>query len=223
MQRKLERAIRKQKKRVLVAEATGDKEKLLTDQIKLQRYRQEYSRFSKAAGLRTEDERLFVSGFGRKQAAKPSSKTNAPAVEKTPQSAIMGKTVVEENVVHKVGTIDIDKYRGVSKEILTDEVVITDERIEHIKEHHPNDYERFSGYLAEIVRSPDYIIEDSRPNTAMVMKTVVESGEHFRLALRLVTPGDNPNYKNSIITFLKIREKEWQRLIKNKNILYKSE
>jgi hypothetical protein len=68
MQRKLERAIRTQKRRVLVDEATGDKEKLLTDQIKLQRYKQEYARFSKAAGLRTESERLHVAGFGRKQA-----------------------------------------------------------------------------------------------------------------------------------------------------------
>ena len=135
----------------------------------------------------------------------------------------MGKTADEGIAVHKIGTIDREKYRCVSKEILTDEVVITDERIEHIKEHHPNDYERFSGYLAEIVRNPDYIIEDNRPNTAMVLKKIVESGEHFRLALRLVTPGDNPSYKNSIITFLKIREKEWQRLIKNKNILYKGE
>ena len=70
MQRKLERAIRKQKNRVLVDEATGDKEKLLTDQIKLQRCRQEYSRFSKAAGLRTENERAQVAGFGRGEAAR---------------------------------------------------------------------------------------------------------------------------------------------------------
>lgn len=70
MQRKLERAIRMQKNRCLVDEATGDKEKLLTDQIKLQRYRQEYVRFSKAAGLRTENERAQVAGFGRGEAAR---------------------------------------------------------------------------------------------------------------------------------------------------------
>ena len=70
MQRKLERAIRMQKNRCLVDEAAGDKEKLLTDQIKLQRYKQEYSRFSKAAGLRTENERAQVAGFGRKETAR---------------------------------------------------------------------------------------------------------------------------------------------------------
>lgn len=84
MQRKLERTIRKQKKRVLVDEATGDEEKLLTDRIKLQRLRQEYKRFSKAAGLRTQDERLFVAGFGKGKAATPAPKPKAPVVEKKP-------------------------------------------------------------------------------------------------------------------------------------------
>ena len=73
MQRKIERSIRAQKRRVLAAEASGDKETLTTAQIRLQRLRQEYGRFSKAAGLRTENERLHVAGFGRKQAAHLSS------------------------------------------------------------------------------------------------------------------------------------------------------
>lgn len=123
--------------------------------------------------------------------------------------------------MREVGRIDIEKYRCVAEEIITDEVVITDERIAHIREHHPNDYERFSGYLSLIISEPDYIIEDVRPNTAVVLKEIVEGKERFRLALRLVTPGDHPKYKNSIITFMKIREKEWNRLIRNKTVLYK--
>jgi uncharacterized cupin superfamily protein len=34
--------------------------------------------------------------------------------------------------VHNIGKIDKEKYKGISSEILTDEVIITDERIEHI-------------------------------------------------------------------------------------------
>lgn len=68
-QRALERAIRKQKRRILIDEATGDAEMLETDQIKLQTLRQEYNRFSKAAGLRTQTERAEVAGFGHKQAS----------------------------------------------------------------------------------------------------------------------------------------------------------
>lgn len=70
MQRKLERAIRKEKRRVLVAESAGDVETLPVAQTRLQRLRQEYKRFSNTAGLRTEDERLHVAGFGHKEAAR---------------------------------------------------------------------------------------------------------------------------------------------------------
>lgn len=70
MQRKIERTMRTQKRRILVDEAAGDKDKLLTDQIKLRRLSEEYKRFSKAAGLRTQPERAQVAGFGRGQAAR---------------------------------------------------------------------------------------------------------------------------------------------------------
>lgn len=68
MQRKVERSIRKQKNRILVDEATGDAEKLRIDQIRLRRLSEEYKRFSKGAGLRTEPERAMVAGFGPGQA-----------------------------------------------------------------------------------------------------------------------------------------------------------
>lgn len=69
MQRKMERSIRKQKKRILVDKATGDEEKLLIDQTKLRMQNANYKKFSDAAGLRTQRERTFVAGFGRKEAA----------------------------------------------------------------------------------------------------------------------------------------------------------
>lgn len=70
MQRKVERSIRREKNRVLVAETTGDTDKLTTSQIRLQRLNDEYRRFSKATGLPTQQERAQVAGFGRGQAAR---------------------------------------------------------------------------------------------------------------------------------------------------------
>lgn len=125
--------------------------------------------------------------------------------------------------MHHVTRLDIEKYKCVTENITTDEVVITDERIQHIKGHHPNDYERYSSYISEALQNPDYILEDRRPATALVLKEIEENGAFFRLALRLVTISDNPEYKNSVLTFLKIREKEWKRLIRNKKVLYKAE
>ena len=66
-QRRLEASIRRQKRRILADEATGDQEKKQQDQIKLQVLNQEYRRFSKAAGLRTQDARAEVLGFDGKQ------------------------------------------------------------------------------------------------------------------------------------------------------------
>lgn len=126
--------------------------------------------------------------------------------------------------VNFVCKLDKELYKVITEDIRTDEVIITDERIQHIQERHPDDYERFSIYLAEIVQNPDYIIRDPRPQTGMLLKeiTVGETGEHFRIALRLAASQDPAHYKNSIITFLKIRQKEWERLIHNKEILYKA-
>lgn len=81
MQRKVERTIRIQRRRVLVDEARGDKEQLQTDQIRLRRLDEEYKRFSKAAGLRTQQERLEVAGFGPRQAKRAAAEYKSIAKE----------------------------------------------------------------------------------------------------------------------------------------------
>jgi hypothetical protein len=67
-QRELERAIRKRKKKILLDEGLHDEQRLAQDQTKLVRLNEEYARFTKAAGLRSQRERTMVAGFGKKQA-----------------------------------------------------------------------------------------------------------------------------------------------------------
>ncbi len=139
-------------------------------------------------------------------------------------SGIMKPASTKEVVdVHSVGKINRDIYKCVTDDIVTDEVIITNERMQHIKERHPNDYERFSSYFSQIVSEPDFIIESKKKNTALILKEIQKGTEIFKTVLRLATSKDNPNYKNSIITFMKIDEKEWKRLLRNKKILYKKE
>lgn len=66
-QRKLESAARNRKRRILIDEQLGDKDKLQNDQIRLQMIKQEYSRFSKAAGLPTQHARMEAAGFDWKK------------------------------------------------------------------------------------------------------------------------------------------------------------
>lgn len=122
----------------------------------------------------------------------------------------------------KICDLDIEIYKCVSPEFKTREVVITEERIAHIKERHPNDYERYASYLADIIKSPDYILEANMPHTAFVLKSYVENGEHFELILRIAVEGEFLSYKNSIITFLRISERTRNKYLRNKKILYKS-
>lgn len=147
------------------------------------------------------------------------------AVDKSSESGIIKEKSTGTAVtdVHNVGKIDIEIYKCITEDIQTDEVIITDRQIEHIKERHPNDYERFSQYFEEIVKYPDFIIEANKPSTALILKEIEINNEKFKTILRLATSEDDPKYKNSIITFMKIDEKEWNRIINNKKVLYKSE
>ena len=125
--------------------------------------------------------------------------------------------------MHSVGKINKDIYKCITEDIVTDEVIITDNHIQHIKERHPNDYERFSKYFAEIVANPDYIIEANRPDTAVILKEIIDNEEKFQTVLRLCTSKEPERYKNSIITFLKIDKKRWRRYLRTKEIIYKKE
>ena len=80
-QRILERSMRSRKRRILIDDATGDKERLQADQIRLVRTREEYHRFSEAAGLREQWERAEAAGFSWKHGKAASS--SAKAIEKS--------------------------------------------------------------------------------------------------------------------------------------------
>lgn len=121
-----------------------------------------------------------------------------------------------------IGRINKQIYSCVSNDIVTDEVIITDSQIRHIKDRHPDDYERFSKYFEEIISFPDYIIESKKPDTAVILKEIVDNGERFQTILRLCTSKEPEGYKNSIITFLRLDKKRWERYLRTKRILYKS-
>ena len=86
-QAELEAHIRNIKNKTLADDALGDKENLQKHQLMLARYRQEYSRYCKATGLRPRSARLQAAGFGRSEAARAAaaakrSLKSAPAVPK---------------------------------------------------------------------------------------------------------------------------------------------
>nr|DAR68663.1 MAG TPA: minor capsid protein [Caudoviricetes sp.] len=137
------------------------------------------------------------------------------------ETDIMGKSHEKDvNPVHFVCKLDKSIYSVVSSDVQSGDVIITDERIGHIKDHHPNDYETFIGYIPQIIESPDYIVASQKPHTAVVLKMIEENGEKFKVILRLRVEGDPAYYKHSIISFWRIGDTTWRKTLKNKVILY---
>lgn len=179
-----------------------------------------YKDFCKAAKVKEKTERL------RYECSKENLKHSKAWREMEKQQDGFAKTEEDDTLmagkeekgveVHTIGRINKNIYKCVTEDIVTDEVIITDERITHIKERHPNDYERFFSYIPDIIGNPDYIIEATKPNTAVILKEIENQGEKFKLVLRLKVKNDPAEYKNSIMTFWHIGETTWRKSLKNK-------
>lgn len=149
--------------------------------------------------------------------------TEAPTIAaKEETDAPVASTKESGDGVNFICKLDRSIYSCVTEDITTDEVVITEERIQHIKDRHPNDYERYFRFMADMIVQPQYIIEDADLNTAFVLRQFEDENSQFRLILRLHTAADAKGRKNSVITFQYIKAKEFSRLIRNKKILYRA-
>ncbi|MCM1125353.1 MAG: PBECR2 nuclease fold domain-containing protein [Lachnospiraceae bacterium] len=110
----------------------------------------------------------------------------------------------------------------IDKSLQTDIVIVTNERIMHIKERHPEDYELFKIYGADSVQNPDYIIEDCKhTGTVFMVKQLPKT--NLNVVRRLALSTDEKGLKNSIMTFYRIREKNLRKLIEKNQLLYKKE
>ena len=124
-----------------------------------------------------------------------------------------------------IGKIDIEKYKVITADIKTDEVVITGERREHIRLEHPGDYELMAPHFESALATPDYIFEDENHpgNTGLILKRIEKGNLRFRMVLRLHTSSDPGGYKNSILSAWVISESRWKNYVDNKKILYRFE
>lgn len=121
------------------------------------------------------------------------------------------------------GFIDREKFCPIAENITTDEVILTDERVQHIQDRHPGDYERYFMYISEIIENPDYILRANKPKSALLLKRFAQDEDGYKLILRLKTPGDPAEFKNSIISFQKVEIKRYIRYTNSEKVLYRRE
>ncbi len=122
-----------------------------------------------------------------------------------------------------IGTIDPAIYSCITERIVTREVVLTQERIAHIEERHPDVWRKIEPFLQLALEAPDYILQDKSPNTGLILKFIEEKDLRFQIVLRIYTPADPTGWKNSILSGWEINESRWKNYIRNKKILYKRE
>ncbi len=128
--RKMERAMRKQKDRCIVADAAGDEESFTAASIKLRRQKDIYEDFCKAADSYTQYERTYVAGYDRRLAGKTGAvtrrqrefeKAQVRLTDSSGSDKIKGQRAVvrdsdgTKHYAHKVGTIDVNDQNAVNK------------------------------------------------------------------------------------------------------------
>lgn len=118
-----------------------------------------------------------------------------------------------------IGNLNPAPFTETFGPLQTTEVVVTDERILHIKQRHPEDYLLFEQYGRETVLSPDILIQDVKNvGTVFAVKGLPET--NLNVVLRLVLDTDNPSFKNSVMTFYRLREKNLKKLMDKNPVLY---
>lgn len=148
--RKMERAMRKQKDRCIVADAAGDQEGFTTASLRLNRQKYIYEDFAKAADCYTEYERTFTPGFSRSLAVK--SGINAVKKEYT----IIAKTLDKSDVpsldeFKKMLYNNSDEYKQLRHKF-NEKVINSDyEDIKHL-----------NGCLSDKVTRKWYVIHDEK-------------------------------------------------------------
>lgn len=106
--------------------------------------------------------------------------------------------------------------------LTTTDVIVTEERIKHIKERHPQDVMLFEQYGQETVLEPDIIIKDGKnEGTVFLIKHLPNSNINVVVRLALVT--EDEGLKNSVMTFYRIRAKNLVKLLKKNKVIYRKE
>ena len=133
------------------------------------------------------------------------------------------KTLSIKKGVYLVGKIKKNIYKCITEDIITDEVIITDNQIKHIREKHLDAYEKIEENISNVIYNPDYILKDKHKNTGLIVKKIEFKKRYLQVVLKIATSEEKVHYKNSIISCWSISERRLQNYLRNKEILYKRE
>lgn len=68
-------------------------------------------------------------------------------------------------------------------------ILLGESNIEHMKNRHPYEYDKYFSNISEIIAEPDYVGINPSDNSIGFVKEYLVSGEYVRVAVRVTTKG----------------------------------
>lgn len=97
-------------------------------------------------------------------------------------------------------------------------VELTEERLDHIRQHHPEDFDKCVNYLIPAIQEPDLILDDHKnPLTAMFIKCFDEAG--INVVIKLALSSDE-NSRSFVVTIHPVGARSIQKLSKKNIVVY---
>lgn len=126
----------------------------------------------------------------------------------------------------EVGKLNKEIFSNICKELITEDVIFTFERVNHVETKRLKLFDEVRNIIPEALYNPDRIYKDwnNRKNTFVIIKSLDEESK-LNIILRIAIENDEKHSKNSIITMIKIGKKTFKKIDNNKkdNLLYKKE
>ena len=131
---------------------------------------------------------------------------------------------MQEKEYIEIGKLNTVLFEKIGKHLIIDEVIFTYERMNHVETKRVQLFNEVKSILPDVLYDPDYIYKDwnNRDNTLVLIKTIDEK-LNLNVVLKIAILNDEKHTKNSIITMIKIGNKTFNKIKRNKknNLLFK--
>ena len=131
---------------------------------------------------------------------------------------------MQEKEYIEIGKLNTVLFEKIGDHLITNEVIFTYERMNHVETKRVQLFNEMKDILPDALYNPDYIYKDwnNRDNTLVLIKTIDEK-LNLNVVLKIAILNDEKHTKNSIITMIKIGNKTFNKIKRNKkdNLLLK--
>lgn len=124
--------------------------------------------------------------------------------------------------MHYIGKIDKNKIGEYSNKIITDDIVLTDERKLHIYEKHTRYFDIIINNIDRVAINPSEVLEDTKNKDTLFLIDKLDKN-NLNVVVKLNTTNNRNHPKNSIMTAWIVRNRNLRKLREKNKTIYKIE